>query len=86
MLWDLVWAGRITNDTFGPLRTLGTRGGARGGHAAASRSGRGGWRGVVAGGRWSRVDQLMGAFGGLNDAAPTPTERALARANVLLAR
>ena len=24
-LWDLVWAGIVTNDTFGPLRTLGTR-------------------------------------------------------------
>ena len=23
-LWDLVWAGQITNDTFAPLRALGT--------------------------------------------------------------
>ncbi|QDU83249.1 putative ATP-dependent helicase Lhr [Planctomycetes bacterium Pla163] len=80
VLWDLVWAGRITNDTFGPLRTLG----ARGARSAGGRSGRGGWRGVVAGGRWSRVDLLATGFDG--DAVRTPTERALARANVLLAR
>jgi ATP-dependent Lhr-like helicase len=27
-LWDLVWAGRVSNDTFGPVRTLVGRGGA----------------------------------------------------------
>ena len=67
-LWELVWAGRATNDTFAPLRTLGK-----------SRTGRGGWRGVLAGGRWS----LVSAAG---DAAPSTTEVLVARAQSLLAR
>jgi ATP-dependent Lhr-like helicase len=46
-LWDLVWAGEITNDTFAPLRALG---GTR-----APKRGRGA---VLAGGRWSRVADL----------------------------
>jgi ATP-dependent helicase Lhr and Lhr-like helicase len=40
MLWDLVWAGLITNDTFAPLRSLGARGrrdGARRGGPAPGR-------------------------------------------------
>ena len=68
-LWDLVWAGQITNDTFSPLRGLATSG---------QREGRPrGWRG--AGGRWSRVADLV-------DPAIGPTERALARAQMLLER
>ena len=45
-LWDLVWAGVVTNDTFAPLRSLG---------APARRSG-----GAHAsfGGRWSLVESL----------------------------
>ena len=41
-LWDLVWAGRVTNDTFAPLRSL----------SQPSRRG----RAPVAGGRWSILD------------------------------
>ncbi|WP_419840532.1 Lhr family helicase [Candidatus Poriferisodalis sp.] len=37
-LWDLVWAGLVTNDTFAPLRTLGPRRSARRSRSAASRS------------------------------------------------
>ena len=37
-LWDLVWAGLVTNDTFAPLRTLGPRRAARRSRSAASRS------------------------------------------------
>ena len=37
-LWDLVWAGLVTNDTFAPLRTLGPRRSARRSRNAASRS------------------------------------------------
>ena len=48
-LWDLVWAGVVTNDTFQPLRTLG---------AGPSRRGRGSG---LAGGRWSRVAPLHDA-------------------------
>jgi ATP-dependent Lhr-like helicase len=43
-----VWAGRITNDTLAPLRSLGTSPGRRGGGGHA-----------LAGGRWSRVETLL---------------------------
>ncbi len=46
VLWDLVWAGVITNDTFSPLRSLGAPS-ARRGNAHA-----------VFGGRWSLVNSL----------------------------
>jgi ATP-dependent Lhr-like helicase len=45
-LWDLVWAGAVTNDTFAALRALGSRGKARRRGPAA------------AGGRWSLVARL----------------------------
>ncbi len=51
-LWDLVWTGVMTNDTFGPLRTLGASPG-RGRRAQRSA--------VLAGGRWSRVAAFAGA-------------------------
>jgi len=71
-LWDLVWAGQITNDTFGPLRALGTR---NGGVARGTR--RGGPS--LAAGRWSLVRALW-------DETLSATERAVARANMLLER
>ncbi|HSP00382.1 MAG TPA: DEAD/DEAH box helicase, partial [Thioalkalivibrio sp.] len=71
-LWDLVWAGAISTDTFAPLRAL-----ARGPARSASRSARGGQ--ALAGGRWSRVDNLRGVD-------ITDTERAVARAEMLLER
>jgi ATP-dependent helicase Lhr and Lhr-like helicase len=76
-LWDLVWAGALTNDTFAPLRAL-ARGPARG---SASRTGRTARRSgqVLAGGRWSRV-------GDLRNPAVTDTEQAVARAEMLLER
>ncbi|HVK77532.1 MAG TPA: helicase-related protein [Kofleriaceae bacterium] len=48
-LWDLVWAGVITNDTFAPLRSLRAKKGARPGPQASF------------GGRWSLVASLIGA-------------------------
>jgi len=69
-LWDLVWAGEVTNDSLAPLRAVvsGDRGGKRGGakHAAAGRPARGRPRpgrlstiGPPAGaGRWSLVAPL----------------------------
>ena len=71
-LWDLVWAGQVTNDTFAPLRGLGGR---------TPRGVRGRARGTsaLAGGRWSLV-------GPLADASVSDTERALARASMLLER
>lgn len=39
-LWELVWAGRVTNDSPAPLRTLGRRRGGRGRSARRRRGGR----------------------------------------------
>jgi ATP-dependent Lhr-like helicase len=50
VVWDLVWAGRLTNDTFAPLRSLG-----------APRRRRGAGSAVLAGGRWWLVDDLVDA-------------------------
>ena len=72
-LWDLVWAGRITNDTFAPLRALA---------AGSSHPARAGRVGGIAGGRWSLV-----ADGWDDPAGPGgSTRRALARAGMLLER
>jgi len=51
-LWDLVWAGVITNDTFAPLRSLRAPKQARGPRASPHAS---------FGGRWSLVESLTGA-------------------------
>ena len=45
-LWDLVWAGQITNDTLAPLSSL----------RAKRKQGR-----SVGGGRWSLVSEMLGA-------------------------
>ncbi|MBK8718766.1 MAG: DEAD/DEAH box helicase [Deltaproteobacteria bacterium] len=66
-LWQLAWAGLVTNDTFAPLRAHGPARGARG---KVMRTG---------GGRWSLVAELIGTPIG-------DTERALARAQMLLDR
>ena len=50
-LWDLVWRGYLTNDTFAPLRALGRR-------RAPRRRGDGSSSGAVAG-RWSLVASLI---------------------------
>ncbi len=69
-LWDLAWAGLITNDTFQPLRALKSR------RRLSKRARRSVWS---AGGRWSAVRQLVGE-------PPEETERALARARMLMER
>jgi ATP-dependent Lhr-like helicase len=71
-LWDLVWAGLITNDTFAPLRTL----------AAGARGQRRRREPALAGGRWSLVSDLTAGAG----SGRAPTERLLARAWMLLNR
>ncbi len=48
-LWDLVWAGLVTNDTFLPLRSLASRSKPRRGRGTAP----------LAGGRWSLVRNLL---------------------------
>ncbi len=58
-LWDLVWAGEVTNDTFGPLRAL------RWARPAAGRRPRPGRLTSLgppeAAGRWSLVDETAGS-------------------------
>jgi ATP-dependent Lhr-like helicase len=70
-LWDLVWAGHITNDTFGPLQTL------RWPRSRFPRRRR--RRPSVAGGRWWRTENLLS--GDVGD-----TERTVAWARLLLER
>ena len=83
-LWDLVWAGLITNDTFLPLRAAQAPRKRR--KAVEARRGRGRGAGRTAtpdralGGRWSLVSNLIGVR------SPPPTERAHARALSLLER
>ncbi len=73
-LWDLVWSGELTNDTFGPLRLLGpaARRPARGPRLPRLTQPR-------ASGRWSLVAQMTGS-------GTSPTERMHAEAGVLLQR
>jgi ATP-dependent Lhr-like helicase len=79
-LWDLVWAGEVTNDSFAPLRVIGAP--AR----RASSKGRRPRPGSLtvlgpprAQGRWSLVSSAVGA-------GASATERAHAQARVLLER
>ncbi len=75
-LWDMVWAGEVTNDTFAPLRLLGT---------AARRTTPSRRAPIVrlnqprATGRWSLVRDLL-------EPAATPTERLHSEAATLLQR
>ncbi|MEM9037997.1 MAG: DEAD/DEAH box helicase [Actinomycetota bacterium] len=84
-LWDLVWAGEVTNDTFAPVRAVvggaRTSGKGRGrGRGGRPRPGRLTRLGPPAGaGRWSLVAPVL-------EPRPTPTELAHARALQLLER
>jgi ATP-dependent Lhr-like helicase len=73
-LWDLVWSGEVTNDTFAPLRLLGpaARRPARGPRLPRLTQPR-------ATGRWSSVVEMLGS-------GASPTERLHAEAGVLLQR
>ena len=80
-LWDLVWAGEVTNDTLAPLRAYvagttrrRTRTSARPRPGQLRRAGP-----PAAAGRWSLVEELL-------EPAPSQTERAHARAAQLLDR
>jgi ATP-dependent Lhr-like helicase len=80
-LWDLVWAGELTNDTLAPLRSFvrGNSGRRRGHGTGRPRPGALRVSGPPAGaGRWSLVERLA--------AEPSPTERAHALAMQLLDR
>src|SRR5205085_1460243 len=80
-LWDLVWAGEVTNDTLAPLRSAVARKadsarprGARPRPGALRRAGP-----PAAAGRWSLVGSLL-------EPEPSPTEISHARALQLLER
>jgi len=78
-LWDLVWAGEVTNDTLAPLRAFAARK-TRTPHRARPRPGALRRTGPPAGaGRWSLVSALL-------EPTPAPTEMAHARALQLLDR
>jgi ATP-dependent Lhr-like helicase len=72
-MWDLVWRGRLTNDTFAPLRALSARRRPPPGRRRRGRAEQ------AAAGRWSRVEMLLAP-------AVSATERAHARALMLLER
>jgi ATP-dependent Lhr-like helicase len=87
-LWDLVWAGEVTNDTLAPLRALVGSGGVRRSATSAAARGRGGRPRPVrlsrlgpptGAGRWSLVAQLC-------EPRPTATESAHAAALQLVER
>ena len=83
-LWDLVWAGEVTNDSIAPLRAMVSGGRARSAAADRARSrprpGRLNRIGPPAGaGRWSLVAPLR-------EPAPSPTEAAHATARQLVER
>jgi ATP-dependent Lhr-like helicase len=80
-LWDLVWAGEVTNDTFAPLRALRWKRTGSGGGSGARRPGRPGRLTSLgppeAAGRWSLVP---------SEPVGTPTERLHALSLALLER
>jgi ATP-dependent helicase Lhr and Lhr-like helicase len=81
-LWELVWAGEVTNDTLAPLRAYvaGTSARRRPARVARPRPGAVRRAGPPAGaGRWSLVADLIAR-------EPAPTERLHARASQLLDR
>ena len=86
-LWDLVWAGLVTNDSLAPLRAfVGTTG-----RRSASRTSRDGARGRPRPGRLARIGPAAGAgrwslVAPLLEPLPTVTEAAHARALQLLER
>lgn len=71
-LWDLVWAGRVTNDSFAPLRQWLRGSGRSGGTPRHAHQ-------TLAGGRWSLVADLLRPQASV-------TEQAVAWAEVLLGR
>ena len=89
-LWDLVWAGEVTNDSLGPLRariagqprSRTRRPPSRAGRSRRGRQRLGGLSATgppSAAGRWSLVEPLLSP-------QPSPTESSLARAHQLLDR
>jgi len=87
-LWDLVWAGEVTNDTFQPLRALRWPRRSGGRPAARARSRLGTRMGPPeAAGRWSLVADALRTAAALGDGTePSGTEQRAALAATLLDR
>ena len=83
-LWDLVWAGEVTNDTFAPLRALRWRRPSRDPRRRPSRLTSLGP--PEAAGRWSLVGAASRVSDGASGPGPTPTERLHAWSLALLER
>jgi len=91
-LWDLVWAGEVTNDTYAPVRGLSARGGRGSGGRSAGRGGRGGrprpgrlsrLGPPAAQGRWSLLPVDRDATGGTPDGTAAHRAEATTRRSVL---
>src|SRR5262249_4294769 len=83
-LWDLVWAGEVTNDTPGALRAFlrsASSSGRRSSRAAAFRSRR--QSPPSAAGRWSRIPRPLAGKGAGTARAKALAEQLLARHGVL---
>jgi ATP-dependent Lhr-like helicase len=88
-LWDLVWAGEVTNDTFAPLRALHwPRSGGRSRRPPRARVGAAMRLGPPeAAGRWSLVSETVRTAVALaGGKEPTETERRASQAMALLER
>ena len=83
-LWQLVWAGRVTNDTFAPLRAL--RWKRRDRPAGRPRPGTLRMGPPEAVGRWSLVSEAVATAVALGGDPPSDTTRRHALANLLLDR
>ncbi len=91
VVWDLVWAGHLTNDTFAPLRALLGGSGAHRAKAAPARTryrrpGRPGMTGRPVMPSRSGPPAMVGRWSRLPDRDLDPTRRAAALADLLLER
>ena len=91
-VWDLVWAGLLTNDTLAPLRArLGGRGGSGGGAHRTRRAAPRGRYAQLRAGRPALPSRggppsVAGRWAVVADREPDPTRRAHARAEAFLER
>ncbi|MDX6275962.1 MAG: ATP-dependent helicase Lhr and Lhr-like helicase, partial [Nocardioidaceae bacterium] len=85
-LWDLVWAGRVSNDTFAPIRTLVGRGGAHRTVRAAPRARIHGRRSRSPRVALQGPPTVSGRWFALSETASDPTSVQLARTESLVGR
>jgi ATP-dependent Lhr-like helicase len=85
-LWDLVWAGRISNDTFAPVRTLVGRGGAHRTQRPAPRARLHGRRVRSPRTALQGPPTVSGRWFSLAESADDPTSLQLARTESLVGR